>query len=368
MASTFVHPCAVAQEKAPLTEKALVGMVGNNSYAKALSCYLRGQGFPIIALGAGGEAGRSDLLAAKGSLNGRFAVEDVAATAESLLAECATVFLAEHPLDYGEVAWALAPWLRPGHVVILHNGGFAASVEFSNLIRGHGAFGVKVLEMDSCFSFAELESDCLRVGAINQWALFSAENHSEGFLYSSQIRRFFPKAELAQNLLQRGLSDFVSLLDPLVYVANMSAIARGAAFDLYGGAFTEKSVLLAEQLQKEICLIANAYHIDAAPISLMLKRSYGCDGTSIKSALNTACAFANSRILTEERLANHVGSTYVPLRELACLANLRTPVIDSVISIASVLCGSDFLVRGRTLSKLGFQGMGPKEIVNSVNG
>jgi hypothetical protein len=47
---------------------------------------------------------------------------------------------------------------------------------------------------------------------------------------------------------------------------------------------------------------------------------------------------------------------------LAQLAGLRTPMVDSVISMATVVGGVDFLTTGRTLERLGWDHYGADEI------
>jgi len=58
-----------------------------------------------------------------------------------------------------------------------------------------------------------------------------------------------------------------------------------------------------------------------------------------------------------------VPCTLVPLYQLARRAGVETPMLDSIVNLASVLCGVDFLKTGRTLSKLGWGSLTRRGIV-----
>jgi len=69
------------------------------------------------------------------------------------------------------------------------------------------------------------------------------------------------------------------------------------------------------------------------------------------------------RFLTED-----VSCTLVPASELATKAGIDTPVLNSVITLASVLAGDDLRRSGRTLAKLGIAHLdaeGIKEMIQA---
>jgi len=57
----------------------------------------------------------------------------------------------------------------------------------------------------------------------------------------------------------------------------------------------------------------------------------------------------------------------VPRSELGKLVGVPTPVIDSIVTIGSVVCQTDFWKSGRTLEKLGLGGKSAGDILSIVD-
>jgi opine dehydrogenase len=58
----------------------------------------------------------------------------------------------------------------------------------------------------------------------------------------------------------------------------------------------------------------------------------------------------------------------VPLSDMAMLANIPVPTIDSVIQLAQVINGTDYRKNGRGIDVLGLRGLSLKEIKKIVSG
>jgi opine dehydrogenase len=58
----------------------------------------------------------------------------------------------------------------------------------------------------------------------------------------------------------------------------------------------------------------------------------------------------------------------VPWALLARVAEVSTPVIDSIITMASTMCREDFWSTGRTLERMGLDGMSVSQILQVAGG
>ena len=74
-------------------------------------------------------------------------------------------------------------------------------------------------------------------------------------------------------------------------------------------------------------------------------------------------AMLRSRYLTED-----VPLGLVPLAVLGQLTEVATPVIDSIITLASTMCREDFRSMGRTLERMGLDGMSLEQILTVAGG
>ena len=116
--------------------------------------------------------------------------------------------------------------------------------------------------------------------------------------------------------------------------------------------------------------IAEAYGSDLIPMKDLLNRYYGCDNTSLFSAITTVPNYRHSMgpdSLQHRFLQEDICSALVPAQELAQLASVTTPVIDALISIFSVITKNDLRSQGRSLACLGLKDMSYKQVFNYVN-
>jgi opine dehydrogenase len=69
----------------------------------------------------------------------------------------------------------------------------------------------------------------------------------------------------------------------------------------------------------------------------------------------------DTRLLTED-----VPMGLVPMTELAKLVNVKTPVMNLAIDLASALLERDFRAEGRTLERMGISGMSKEDLLEYV--
>jgi len=181
--------------------------------------------------------------------------------------------------------------------------------------------------------------------------------------------RLLPKTHGAANLLSRGLCDYQSIVYPISEVFGAEAEMSQALSQLVDTVY-DKSDEILNHLEFELNSIADAYSTPRVSTVSNVMRMYGTVASSSSEAVALAPKVGQNATWHDmvETLAEIVSTVYVPLHELSRLANLRTPVIDSVINMSAVMCGVDFLTHGRTLDRMGLQGLSQKEIVRKLNG
>ncbi len=58
----------------------------------------------------------------------------------------------------------------------------------------------------------------------------------------------------------------------------------------------------------------------------------------------------------------------VPMSQLGDVLGVETPLIDAIITLGSYVCDRDFWSEGRTLAKLGLEGLDDAEIMSYIDG
>lgn len=350
-----------------------IAIVGAGNAARSLACYLSKQGFsPHILVRSADKvknlAQRRSIICT-GKVEGDFSIVEATTEPAEMLAKCATIFVATTTDAYGDVARRLAPYLTEHHEIILFSGKFAGVVEFKTAL-GTRANYPAIVETDSLFASRIQDDESVWIRGIKQWTLYSSWNKSQTKRCSSIMRRFFPSLVEAENIVQRGLTDFGAFAHPSTMIANMTNVDRNTGFLFYYEGFTPNTLILLEQIEEEFRSIARAYETSIVPMKELLNRYYGCDTSGdLLQAMRTVPNYAFSKApgtLQHRFIEEDVASSLVPMQQLALKAKVRTPLIDSIINISSALLQRDFASDGRTLAKLGWTDMSHTELLRAI--
>ncbi len=345
------------------------GVVGAGNSAHALAGYLASQGHDVHLYARSPEKiahlTRDREIRSSGKVEGTFALSSVGTEARAFVEACSTIFVCTTTNDYLDVTAQIGPYLCPGQEVVLFSSKFGGSVLVDHQLQRMRRPGVKVVETDALFACRLQPDGSIWVRGMKEWTLFSSPRASQTEANREVVRRFFPRLEAAENVIQRGLTDFGALTHALTVLVNINSIDRKDSFLFYLDGFTERTVTLLETMEREFRAVAEAYDTTIISASELLNRYYGCETTSLLEAMRTVPNYRFSvspENLSTRYIHEDVPCTLVPVSQLARLAGVSTPVIDSVISMASVVAGEDFLSTGRTLELLGWGDFGAGEI------
>lgn len=352
-----------------------IAIVGAGNAAQSIACFLSSQGVLPQLLVRSPEKVKNlsekCQISCIGKLSGDFEIAGVSSDVGAVLSVAKTVFVATTTDAYGEIAMRLAPHLTGDHEVILFSSKFAGVVEFKMALGPRPMSRMPIIvETDSLFASRIKPDESLWIRGIKDWTLFSSWCQEETIRSAPVIRRFFPNLDRAENVVQRGLTDFGALAHPITMLANMNSIDRGGGFLFYRDGLTEKTIVLMEKVEEEFNQIAEAFDTNIVPMKELLNRYYGCDTASLLQAMRTVPNYSFSQApdtLHHRYIDEDVSSSLVPMKELAAKAGLKTPMLDSIINLSTVLLGKDFAKEGRTLAKLGWAKLTHAEILKAIN-
>lgn len=358
----------------PSVERENVSVVGSGNSARALASYLSFRGHTVKllvrSLDTSSDIRQQGHIIASGKIEGRFPIDSVTTDPDSGIDNSTTIFIATVTTAYEEIACRLAPYLKCGQQVVLFSSKFGGVVHFAKVLADCGAPGVPVMETDALFACRTQDDGSIWIRGFKQWTLFSAPTQSMTLKNKNSIFRFFPHLQMADNVVQRGLTDFGALTHALTMLVNMNTIDRGNSFPFYLEGFTERTVVLLEKMESEFRAVAEAYGTTLIPMTELLNRYYGCDTTSLLTAMRSVPNYRLSQSppsLQHRYIEEDVSCSLVPIRQLAVRAGIKTPIVDTVINLASAVLGEDFNSTGRTLDKLGWGLMTYDQIKQSIN-
>lgn len=355
-----------------------VAVLGGGNCAHSLSCYLTGLGCSVRLwarnLNHLSPCVRKDHhIEAYGKLSGDFRFYSVSNDLAETVRGCSLIFVATVTTAYEDVAAKLAPYLESGQTVIVFSSKLAGSVIFSKVLREHNpriADQVTVAETDALFASRLQSNATLWVRGIKRWNLVCTPRRRDLDKILPLMQEMFPGLLPADNVIQRGLSDFGALAHPLTMIANMNRVDRAEPWLFYMEGFTENTVVLMEEMEKEFQALAKAYGTKLDPAAEWLNNYYGCDTSSLYNAMRSVPNYQSSKApttLNHRYVKEDVCCTLVPAHYLGRLAGVPTPLVDSVITFTQILSHDDFYAKGRNLSRLGWDGLSCEEILERIS-
>jgi opine dehydrogenase len=179
----------------------------------------------------------------------------------------------------------------------------------------------------------------------------------------------YPQFTAAVDVMETSMNNFGAIFHPAPTLLNSGHIERGQSFEYYLEGITPSIGEMLERLDAERIKIARALGVKAITAREWLEESYGAKGDSIFEAIQnnpaykglTAPSGLNTRYIYED-----VPCSLVPFSSLGANLGIDTSAINTIIHLANLMTGRNFMEEGRTVEKLGLKDMAPSQIHHLV--
>jgi opine dehydrogenase len=280
-------------------------------------------------------------------------------------------------LSHRPYASLLAPMLKSGQRVLLNPGRTGGALEFARTLNRFACSANIVLGETQTFIYAaerrgpnkvEILKEKFRMRAA---ALPSSDNDA----LMEYVRDLYPQIEPAQNVLETSLNNVAPIVHPGTVMLNTQVIERTAAGEdlkFYKHQVTRTiATLVMDKIDKEKQAVARGLGLGEVWSLLdWYRESYHVVGEDIYDALMRNPYYegftAPSHFLAQNHILDDVPNSLVPIASLGKALGVETPTIDSMVHLASAMCGIDWWTEGRTADSLGLGGMSAEEMVRHV--
>jgi len=183
------------------------------------------------------------------------------------------------------------------------------------------------------------------------------------------VKDVWPAVEKAESVFQTTLQNGNPVIHPAVTLLNAGLLERtGGGFLFYEEGVTDAVGRLIEAVDNERLAIAAALGATVfSEPALGVRQGYMLE-ENYSTGYSTAPGFLGIQAqsqLDHRYLTEDVGYSLIFLTDLAARLGVPTPVMDGVVTIASVVLGRDFRAEGsRTLSSLGLDGMSAEQLAS----
>lgn len=275
------------------------------------------------------------------------------------------------------LAESLAPLLKDGQWIVLNPGGMLGAVAFQRDLRRAGFEGCVHIAETGTLSYIcrTPEPGLVWITSAAQDLPFAAFPATDTPAFLQHLGKSVRNLSPVAHVLVTGLTNINAVLHPPAMVLGAAWIEKtGGDFFYYYDTAVPSVARLMAALDRERLAIARAWGVDAEPFLDLFARI----GSTSKEA---AAAGDFQRALLDSAPNRHIKAPpdlnhrymtedmpygLLPLAEVGRLAGVPTPVLDSVVTIAGVVSGHDFRAEGRTLERLGLEGMSVPEVLDLV--
>jgi opine dehydrogenase len=161
-----------------------------------------------------------------------------------------------------------------------------------------------------------------------------------------------------------------AIFHPALTILNAGRIeATGGDFQFYIEGVTPSVARVLEVLDRERVTVAAALGIRARTALEWLKMAYDATGADLHEAIHNQPGYygikapptLNHRYITED-----VPASLVPIAALGERYGVSVRGMDSIIRLACIIHRTDYWRRGRTLERMGIEGMSVSEVTRYV--
>lgn len=270
---------------------------------------------------------------------------------------------------------SMLPYLKDNQIVLLMPGNYGGLV-LKKMMQDQGKGDLKVTFADAIsipWACRIVSPGVITIMGIKEFLPLSImENGIDKEEVAEKLQDILPiPIEVLANPVAAGLENINFGGHPLLTTLNMGILENfNGEFNYYKDCCSVATSKAAAKMDLERLSVGNALGLKLRTELEAMNALYATDYATVyefnrasvtHGKINNAPNSSKARYITED-----VAYLLVPCYELAKICGLEVPIVESCIHIASAYNDTDYFKTGRTLEKMGFEGMSKEEFVKAV--
>jgi opine dehydrogenase len=304
------------------------------------------------------------------AINGSGKLKKITNRIAEAIKDAELIMIATTANAHRDLAEKMAGFLEDEQIIVLNPGRTLGALEFANIVRKITSKRVYIAEAQSLIYACRLENPGhVRIVGVKKKVLFSAYPSKDTDYVLDILNGIYPCFVKADNILKTGLENIGAILHPTVILVNAAAIERGSLFYFYND-ITSTIADFIGKVDSERIAIGTGFGLDLLSVSDWVSFAYeNIKGHNLCDKMKNNPAYykilapnnLNSRLLLED-----IPTGILPLVELAKLAHVKTPLMESILNITEALLGMNFHTNGRTLANLGLSDVNMNQFMSNL--
>jgi opine dehydrogenase len=357
-----------------------ITVIGAGHGGKAMAAHLAIMGFSVTLynrtpqhVAAIKARGGIELESYEGGPHGFGEIEFVTSDIEAALVNVNLIMVVVPSSAHADIARAAAPYLRDGHIIVLHPGRTCGSIEFAKVLRECNCQADITIAEAETFIYASrsdgpAQARIFRIKEAVPLAALPARNTRHVL---EVLAPAYPQFIDGVNVLHTGLNNMGAIFHPALTLLNAGWIeSTHGEFQFYIQGVTPAVARVLEALDRERVTVASALGIRARTAMEWLQMAYNSVGDNLHEAIHNQPGYYGINApstLYHRYIFEDVPMSLVPIASLGQAYGVSVRGMDSIIRLACIVHHTDYWRRGRTLDKLGITGLSVNELIEYVN-
>jgi opine dehydrogenase len=338
-------------------------VIGAGNGGRAFAAYLSSKGHRVKLYNRSysriADIIKKGMIKSSDSLKGKFAIDTVTQNIEVALQDVDVILVVTPAFAHKAIAKLIAPYLTQDQIILLNPGRTFGTIEFRNTIKDQiGTMPIFIGETQTLlFTSRQLKKNGVQILKIKDSVDFCAFPEKHTFFIYDTLRDVFPQLNPVDDYLEVTLRNIGMLLHPALSLMNSGFMDIGREFKFYKEGATFHTCEVLEQIQLETNLLFEKLSMPRLSFCDWAKKSYGVIANCIHEAIQNIIAYKDinaPRELITRYFTEDIPTGLVPISSVAHFLGIKTPTIDSIIQLSSIICGTKFKEIGRDIHKLNF--------------
>lgn len=304
----------------------------------------------------------------EGEVSGFGRLDKITTDIEEAIRDVDIIMITTPATGHRNIAKMAAPFLQEDQIIVLNPGRTGGALEFKNIIKQTGVRKEVIISEAQTFIYA-----CRIVGPARV-KIFSIKDRVDvAAIPAYKTRKVveklscaYPQFHAAESVLETSLNNIGAIFHPAPTLLNSARIETTEGdFQYYIDGISPAVASVIEKIDRERIKVANALKVKALSALEWLKFTYGSEGNSLYEAIQNTKAYKGLKApdtVHARYIFEDVPESLVPIASFGRIAGVPTPVIDSVIEMASAMHNINYWEKGRTAEKLGLKGLNVDQI------
>ena len=269
---------------------------------------------------------------------------------------CEIILVVLPSIYHKSIAEKMAPYLQNDQIVVLNPNASMGPVEFQKTLKEHGCTANIYLAGTSTLLFACRATEVGKVEVSGQKASLTAAAFPAKYndYIAERFATIIPEFHFQDDIIRVSLDNLNAMMHPAPTILYTAKIEHQEDFEYYLD-FTPSQGALVEALDAERMALGKAFGLQLRTLAEEYKHTYKTHGNSmyevITNAVSSYKGIKGQKTMRTRYLLEDIPYSLVALQSLGKIANVPTPCIDAVITVARAIIPD--MDEGRTTENLG---------------